>query len=728
MSNQGLLNEAIRLHQAGRLSQAEALYRRLLEVQPNNADALNLLGMLARQQDRPDAALDLIKKAIDLRRNVADFHFNFAEACRALGRHADALAAYDKAIELGGPDPEVFHAMGAAHAAKGQDVQAVACFQRALQMAPAMAPAYGDLAAALLRQGKPEEAESTCRRAVAAQPLDPSGYVNLGAVLAARGQLQAAATAYARAIQLRPNHPEAHVALASLLDRLGRSAEAESACRRAVALDPGSADAHNALGIILDRQGRLGEAADAYRRATALRPQHAEAHGNLANCLKQQLLHDEALVAQRRALELAPRSASLHSNAVMLLNYADGIEPAALFAEHRRWSARHAEPLAPMPPPGETTDDDARPLRVGYVSPDWRDHPLRHFMEPILASHDPASVTAILYSDVDSPDATTARLRSLAPLWRDTRALSDERLADQVRADRVDILVDLAGHTAQNRLLAFARVPAPVQVTYLGYPNTTGMPRNRMHYRLTDAQADPAGDADSLHSEELVRLPGAFLCYLPSEVAPDVAAAPFLAAGHVTFACFNTMEKVTAAQVALWSELLRRVPRSRLLLKNKSLRAPEVAARTVEAFSQHGVAADRLLLSGPVTGAAAHLARYHHADIALDTYPYHGTTTTLEALWMGAPVVTLAGTSHRSRVGVTLLGAVGATDLVARTPSEYLDIAAALAGDGDRLQLLRRTLRERVRASVLTDAPRFTRELEAVYRRFWRARPIHADV
>jgi predicted O-linked N-acetylglucosamine transferase (SPINDLY family) len=720
MANQRLLHEAMQLHQAGRLAQAETLYKRLLEADPDNADALNLLGTVARQQGRPDAAVDLIRRAIGLRRNVADFHFNLAEACRSIGHFPDAVAAYDKSMQLGGPDPEAYHGMGAALAAAGRDAEAVSPLQRAVQMAPGLVPAYADLAAVLLRLGKPAEAEAACRRALAVQPLDAMAHVALGAVLASRGQLEDSAASYARATQLRPGWSDPHLALASVLDRLGRRRDAESHGRRAVTLAPDSADAHNVLGILLDRQGRLAEGAESYRAAVRLRPDHAEAHGNLANCLKHQGLHAEAIESQRKAIELAPASATLHSNALMLLNYADGVDAGALFTEHRRWSERHVDAVRPFHgAPPEAEGVLRRPLRVGYVSPDFRDHPVRYFMEPVLASHDPTVVTPFVYSDVDRPDAATQKLKALVPEWRDVRGLSDEHLANLIRGDRVDILVDLAGHTAQNRLLAFARVAAPVQVTYLGYPNTTGMPRQRMHYRLTDAAADPPGDADDLHTEDLIRLPDTFLCYRPPDDAPDVAPCPCLSRGHATFGCFNTMEKVTASQLSLWAELLRSLPRSRLVLKNKSLGDAAVCGRVLEAFRDHGVAAERLTLSGPEPLTSAHLARYGEVDIALDTFPYHGTTTTCEAMWMGVPVVTRAGACHRSRVGVSLLSSVIMQGFICETAADYARTALELAGDWPRLQQLRASLRERVRSSPLTNAARFTRALEAAYLRMW---------
>ena len=355
------------------------------------------------------------------------------------------------------------------------------------------------------------------------------------------------------------------------------------------------------------------------------------------------------------------------------------------------------------------------------MSPDLRAHPIPFFLEPVLSCHDPAQCRPIVYSDVARSDPVTRRLKQLAPAWRDVRPLSHAQLADLVRRDRVDVLVDLAGHTAEHRLLMFARVPAPVQVTYLGYPNTTGMPRSQMHYRLTDALADPPGIADTLHTEALVRLPDVFLCYRPPDDAPGVAPQPHVATGRATFGSFNTLEKVTAAQIGLWAQILRQVAGARMLLKNKSLGDAGVRDRVRAAFAAHGVGAERLVLAGPEPEPARHLARYHDVDVALDTFPYGGTTTTCEALWMGVPVVTLAGPTHRSRVGLTLLSAVGLSELTATTPQQYVDLAVTLAGEPARLRALRDSLRERVRLSPLTDARRFTENLESAYRQMWRA-------
>jgi predicted O-linked N-acetylglucosamine transferase (SPINDLY family) len=321
------------------------------------------------------------------------------------------------------------------------------------------------------------------------------------------------------------------------------------------------------------------------------------------------------------------------------------------------------------------------------------------------------------YSDVRRPDAVTARIRKSAVVWRELRGLSDPQAADLIRRDQVDILVDLAGHTARNRLLVFARKPAPVQVTYLGYPDTTGL--NTIDYRLTDAWADPPGQTERFHTEELVRLPRGAWCYRPPEDAPAVEDLPAWSAGSITFGCFNNFAKVTPRMIGAWADILRDVPGARIILKSPVLMESSTRRLALERFRAHGIEGARVGLFGPVE-PEQHLAFYNWIDIALDTFPYHGTTTTCEALWMGVPVVVLAGATHASRVGVSLLASVGLADWAADSLEAYVERAVRAARELDRLRLLRAGLRERMAQSPLTDAKVLTRDLEAAYRRMWR--------
>jgi protein O-GlcNAc transferase len=353
-------------------------------------------------------------------------------------------------------------------------------------------------------------------------------------------------------------------------------------------------------------------------------------------------------------------------------------------------------------------------LRIGYLSPDFCHHAVAYFFEPVLAAHDRARVEIFCYANVLTPDVVTQRLRALAEHWRDIAPLSDEQATQVIRADRLDLLVDMAGHTARHRLLVFARRAAPHQLTWLGYPNTTGL--TTMDYRLTDSISDPLGTTDSLHTERLVRMPGPFSVYQPPDDAPPVGFLPALALNApITFGCFNNFAKITPEIIALWCRLLLVVPSARLMLKSRGLGDVDTARRIHELFAAGGVSPERVVLDGRELSVSAHLALYHQVDVALDAFPYNGATTTCEALWMGVPVVTLAGATHVSRVGASLLTHLGAQDWIATTSDDYLAIARRLVADLLALSRIRAGLRERMRVSALCDAVGFTRALETTY-------------
>jgi predicted O-linked N-acetylglucosamine transferase (SPINDLY family) len=400
------------------------------------------------------------------------------------------------------------------------------------------------------------------------------------------------------------------------------------------------------------------------------------------------------------------------------MNYHPGMEASAIAEEHRRWNQVHAEPLRPFILPHTNERSPSRRLRIGYVSPDFRAHSVAYFLEGLLEHHDHSQVEVFCYAEVANPDAVTARMEQLAGHWRRITGMPDAEVAELIRHDGIDILVDLAGHTANRRLLVFARKPAPVQVTWLGYPNTTGL--DTIDYRLTDHFADPPGSTEHLHSEQLIRLPQSAWCYRPLENPPPVSAPPVHDTGHITFGCFNAMPKINRPLLELWSGILLAVPGSRLLLKNASLGETSMQHQLWKQLQEMGIGPERVEMVGCVPDLSGHLGMYGRVDIALDTFPYHGTTTTCEALWMGVPVVTLAGKTHVSRVGASLLSNLGHQEWIASIPEEYVKIAVELAKDLPRLTALRSTLRERMQASPLMDAAGFARDIEAAYRKIWR--------
>ena len=517
-----------------------------------------------------------------------------------------------------------------------------------------------------------------------------------------------------------PSPTSVQQALAAAIEhhRAGRLALAEVGYRQVLAADDTSAETWSNLGFCLIQQRDPHRAESACRRAIELNPKLANAHANLANALMRQARVDEAIAALRTAIGLNPNLRVAHENLLVAMNYRPTHTPHDVYAEHVAWAQRHANHLGDDAPPHANDRDESRRLRIGYVSPDFRRHSVAFFIGPLLAAHDREQVEIFCYSDVEQPDDTTARIQQLAEHWRDCRSIADDRLAQIVRDDRIDILIDLAGHTAGNRLLAFARRPAPVQVTYLGYPNTTGMAA--MDYRITDALADPPGLTDAFHTVQLIRLPRSAWCYRPPAEAPRVAdAPPSVSAGHVTFGSFNKLAKISPSCLDAWAELLRMTPGSRMIIKSTALGDATLRQRLATEFAARHVAAGRVDILGPIAATFEHLAMYARVDVALDTFPYHGTTTTCDALWMGVPVVTLAGQTHVSRVGVSLLHAVGLDDLVAQTPQQYVEAASQLAGDALKLRQLRSDLRGRMKSSPLMDASSLAREIESAMRLAW---------
>jgi predicted O-linked N-acetylglucosamine transferase (SPINDLY family) len=604
--------------------------------------------------------------------------------------------------------------------------------------APAPLPAASRLeeGMALRAQGRHEEAVAEFRAVLVLEPNLAEAHHQLGNALKSLHRYAEAVASLRAAALLAPQSGAVWLNLGVGCLELSRLDEAVACFRRAIRLEPTRPEAHNILGHALLAKGRCTAAKHCLEEALRLRPGYPAAHDNLGRVLKTQGLAAQALAHHRAALAAAPRP-EIHSNLLFSLNFPADISAEEIFAEHRQWAERYAGGASgraacpPKPgeggqPPGPTSEErlttsgaveaGARRLRVGYVSPDFVNHAVAYFFEPVLAAHDRGRFEIFCYSNVRVPDKVTERLRGQSDAWREIAGLSDDQVAALVREDQIDILVDLAGHTARNRLLVFARRPAPVQATWLGYPNTTGL--DAIDYRLTEAVSDPAG-SEAWHSEKLWRLPETFSCYRPSAESPLVGPLPAAAAGYITFGCFNHLAKLTPPAIKLWAEVLRDLPGSRLFLKSRGLADLETAARVREEFARHGIEAARLELNGEELSVARHLALYDRVDIALDPFPYNGTTTTCEALWMGVPVVTLAGRTHGARVGASLLTHLGAAHWIADTPAQYGTRCRELASDLTALAAVRAALRECMRGSLLCDAPRFTRHLENGFREMW---------
>lgn len=606
----------------------------------------------------------------------------------------------------------------------GESAEALSLYRQAVEIAPRFAPAHLNLGIALQHLGDDSAAVRAYQRALELDPDCAAAHFNLGLAHLAALRFEQAEHCLRTALGLRENFPEALVGLAEALEAGGRQIEALDALNKATAQRDRYEGAWMNAGSLLHRMQRLEEAESAFRRILAFAPDSAEAHFRLSNLLRSRGRSAEAEASYRRAVELSPQMAAAQQLALdaqdvllLALNFTDRFTRAEVHAEHLAW-ARRLDSANRKLSGHANSRDPGRRLRIGYVSPDFRRHSVAYFIAPILARHDRRTFEVHCYPNVAVPDATTARLLALADHAHDLAGVGDAEAAERIRSDGIDILVDLAGHTIRHRLGVFALKPAPVQVSYLGYPNTTGL--GTIDWRITDLHADPAGEGDEFHTERLARLPNTFLCFEPPQEAAAVWPPPSIARGHVTFGSFNALPKVTPDVIRLWAAILERVPDSRLLLKAPHLGDPNARTDLLGAFRNHGIGAERLILLPMDDELSTHLARYHDVDIGLDPFPFNGTTTTLEALWMGVPVVTITGDRHSARVGASILRNTGLERLIAATAPEYVALAAGLAGDRTRLIQLRRTMRERLQTSPVLDAAGFTATLEVAYRNMWR--------
>lgn len=486
--------------------------------------------------------------------------------------------------------------------------------------------------------------------------------------------------------------------------------------RKALEIAPDSPGLHSNLGLSLQKCGRLSEAIECFRKALELEPSLSAAWHNLGNALNELGLVENGSDAYRCCLANAPDDAAARSDFLLSLNYRQDVSPEYVYEEHREWARRHGLGRDRMPEAPAIWKMSGARLRIGYLSPNFCRHSVAYFIEPLLEHHDRSNFHVFAYADVYAGDRITQRLAGKVESWRDVSTLEIDQLASQIRQDKISVLVDLAGHTSFRQMLLMSMRLAPVQVTYLGYPNTTGL--DTVDFRLTDEVADPEKLSDCYASERLIRIPGGFLCYRPpdSDEVPDPSDAPCLSRGFITFGSFNNLNKISPMIMELWAKILLAVPESRLHLKARQLADTAAKARIVDGFEQFGVEPDRISVFQWAGSQHEHLSKYNEIDIALDTFPYNGTTTTCEALWMGVPVVTLSGKNHVSRVSLSLLHQCGLEELATATPDEYLQTAVALATDRERIQGYHSSLRGMLSASALVDAKGFCRRLESIYR------------
>jgi len=643
--------------------------------------------------------------AAEERKNAGNAHFS-------RGDLDGAAACYRQAIELDPNYAEAYNNLGLVFRERHQHAEAEHHLKQAVALNPRLANAHYNLGLLMQERVLPDEALAYYQAALEIKPDYADALYNLGAILQDRGQLEGAMASYRRALEIKPDYAEVYGNLGIVLQASGQFEEALSCYRRALAIKPGYAFAHSNLGNALKDLGQLDAAVASYRRALELKPDFAMAQSNLGVAL-QDLGHlDEAVANYRQALVSKPDSAEVHHNLLFALNYHSEMSGAAIFAAYREYDERFGLPHRGKWRAHVNRRDTQRRLKVGYVSPDFRRHSCQHFLEPLLAQHDRNVVETYAYAELAREDAVTARYRGYVDHWVATAGMTDDALSERIRADGIDILVDLAGHTAKNRLSVFAQKPAPVSLSWLGFGYTTGL--SAVDYLLTDAASAPEG-SEPLFSETPWRLETPNYAYRPAEGMGSVSPLPALTRGHVTFGTLTRGVRINQRSIRAWSEILKRVEGSRLVIDSGNFQNAAMQAALAEKFAAHGVARERLEIGyhSPPWDVLRGL------DIGLDCFPHNSGTTLFETLYMGVPFVTLAGRPSVGRLGSSILEGIGHPEWIARSEEGYIEIAAALAADLTKLATLRGGLRSEMADGPLMDEAGFARKVEAAYREMW---------
>ena len=713
-------SEALRIaaqhHQAGRLDLAEEIYQRILQVEPSHADALHLLGVMACQRGEYRTAVESIERAIMIDPDKPAYHSNLGETWRAMGRTADAIGSYRRAVDLDPTNAIAHNNLGNALLDRGDAEQAIPCYRRATELRAQWSIPYFNLGLAWNAAGHSDQAISCYERAVELDPHHASAWYNLGCDYHRKRRFREAVKAFRESIRLRPEFGNAYNNLGVALVELGRPAEAIASFAAARRFKPETADVLSNLGGAYQEQRQTDEAIGCFRRALQLDPGHVNAWNHLGGTYQDQGRLDEAIASYRESLRLDPNFAVARSNYLCALRCHPEATLAALKTVHAEYDQLHAAPLRAAWRPHQNVRQAERVLRMGFVSPQFLRGAIGSFLIRALESLSREKLHIACYSDSPLADDVTVRLRAASDVWRDVNTASDDELADQIRSDSIDLLVDLAGHAPRNRLLVFARKPAPLQITWIDSVGTTGL--SAMDFLIADRYLVPP-NAEPYYVEKILRLPDGYVCYAPPAEAAPVAPPPALQRGCVTLGSFNRAAKIHPGVVSLWSKILHRVPGSRLVLKYSGLESHGAAEHYHMLFEAEGVGRSRIELQGH-SPLAEYFNEYSRIDLTLDPFPHNGGLTTCDSLWSGVPVVTCPGETFASRQSLSHLSNVGLTETIARDLDEYVEIAVRLASDLPRLARIRAGLRDRVARSPLCNGKRFTENLLGLLRGIWR--------
>ncbi len=741
------IETAVQHHQAGRYAEAAAGYKQVLDIESTHPDALHLSGLLAHQNGdnetavyligraihaspkeyifycnlgaaylgmgNVDNAIEVLRMGIKLNPNYAELHYNLGLALTRLGRLNAAVASYQRTLALRPEYAEAYNNLGLILKDQGALEEAIGCYRKALALKPDFAEAYGNIGNVLIEQGRVEDALTCVRQALEINPHYVEGHNNLGRMLHDMGRWEEAANCLHQALMLKPDFIEAHTNLGNVLKDQGKLNEAVASHQQALILKPNFPEAHYNLGNAFKAWNKLSEAVVSYRQALALKPDFPEAHNNLGITFTIQGRLVNATDCYRTALSIRPAYSEAHSSLIFAQDMLDGVTTEGMQAERKRWDTAHAAQLLDTRAHGNSVHPNRR-LRIGYVSGDFRMHSAAHVFGSMLVNYDREQFDVYAYSNFTREDAFTRLFHQNVTHWKNIAGLSDGVVAELIRQDGIDILVDLSGHSAENRLLIFARKPAPVQITAWGYATGTGM--RAMDAFLADPIAVPQ-DEKQYYTEDVRYLPS-IVNYFNPQPFPSINALPALSNQAITFGSCNRLAKISEQAYATWAQVLQAVPGSRMLLKTGELDDPGARAGVLERFTRSGIAAERIILLGS-TSWDEHVATFNQIDIALDPFPHCGGVTALEGLMMGVPMVTLQWHTLVGRLSASMLHTLELTDWIAQTPEQYIEIAVQKSRNLQALSQLRQELRDKFSASVIGDTQAYARAVEQEYRTLW---------
>ena len=644
-------NQPVALHnlgtiaqQTGVLEKSVSLFKQAIALKPDYPEAHYNLGNSLRNLGLTGEAVTCFERAIAFKSDYANAHNNLGTTFQDLGKLDEAAASYHRALAITPDNAEAHNNLGNAFKQLGKLDEAVASYHRALAITPDLAEAHYNLGTTFQDLGKLDEAVASYHRALAITPDYAEAHNNLGNAFKELGKLDEALVSYHKAVTIKPDYAMAQINFGTTLEDQGRLDEAVASYRKALAIKPDLVEAQGNLGNVLSKLGRSDEAIASYHKALVIKPDYAEVHNNLGNVLKDLGALDEAVASYNKALTIKPDYAKAHSNLLFSEQYQLGHSAQLLFELHCERDERHGRALRSEWPAHQNTQVLDRRLRVGFVSPDLGRHPVGYFIIPLLENLHKHEIETVCYSDRINDDLTL-RIKAAANVWRETCGVSDEKLAQTILGDEIDILFDLSGHSARNRLLVFARKPAPLQFTWAGYVGTTGM--FAFDYLVSDIYSTRVNE-EHYFREKIISMPDGWLCYEPPPYAPEVGPLPCKQNGHITFCSFSNPAKLNADLASVWSKILNKVTNSRLMIKFRGIDSSTNKNRLIAMFDAEEVDKSRLMLEGQSPHAEL-LARYNHVDIALDPFPYSGGLTTYEALWMGVPVITVPGETFASR-------------------------------------------------------------------------------